>query len=901
MADRGVTSIELTQQNLVELPETLLQMTFLEHVDFSQNKLIRLPSSLGQLSNLLTLTLSHNCLTTAMIPSAAIFPSLQLLDTLDLSHNNLETIPFALASLRSLQYLNLSHNRLKDLPPGAFNLIPNMNALALLKGTGIGRDRADSLAKLHSSSSVTSTPPSESEANGTPRHHDPDLFVQIHDPCNLKVLDLRHNQLGNVNADLTLMQFSLEKLLLSNNKLLSLPPSLSDLSALKVLDLDSNFLTRLPDSFGTGLVSLQSLYLHNNPDLVYPPAEVVMSGAVDDVLGYLRDNPVSSEDMISAKLGRRQLRHLKDTDPHTTSADMTSFLESHYERAGLKSPEPRSPNLESFTDLKVILQTLPTEDSRGNLVPPNALRRPRVDDITLAPATSLSSSVSSPENRPMLTNSRSFTQQSTSNVLRASNPEMVEGDMIVINSPTEVRERSASSGGVRTKSSLLLVDSTTTAALDSTTTLRASKGDSKEGSNDWHVEAPNKNILPSDIYSSVNVQLQSHGMHADYEAVFYDSPHVNLFGQHSTIGPFLVSVSTELETSDNSASDALPSVLRVFIRTPEADVPLTVDTSRISSAKSGSRVALRKNLCTKDIISLVKKAYPAVQDADIHALDPNGSSSRFLELEKKLVMKCLKIGVLLAQPGQTTENEYFQNVKGSFDWDFFLDMFGERVELRRWPRYAGGLDTKRDSTGIRSLYATHQGLEIMFHVSTMLPYTPGCEQQVSRKRHLGNDIVIIVFIEGNDVFDPHCMKSHFNHVFVVVRVHSKNRMGKAFYRVDVVTKDGVAHSLPSMPDPPVFEHGEQFRTFLLTKLINLERAAYQAPSFARKLKRTRWALFDAVNTECKSTRSGTPRAVHRLAGGSRPIMKRGRSKVKLVTKGAATSSTMKDEVKYYQL
>lgn len=36
-----------------------------------------------------------------------------------------------------------------------------------------------------------------------------------------------------------------------------------------------------------------------------------------------------------------------------------------------------------------------------------------------------------------------------------------------------------------------------------------------------------------------------------------------------------------------------------------------------------------------------------------------------------------------------------------------------------------------DSTGTHSLYTTFQDYEIMFHVSTLLPYTPNNRQQVS--------------------------------------------------------------------------------------------------------------------------------------------------------------------------
>jgi signal-induced proliferation-associated 1 like protein 1 len=38
--------------------------------------------------------------------------------------------------------------------------------------------------------------------------------------------------------------------------------------------------------------------------------------------------------------------------------------------------------------------------------------------------------------------------------------------------------------------------------------------------------------------------------------------------------------------------------------------------------------------------------------------------------------------------------------------------------------------TVADSTGTHSLYTTYKDYEIMFHVSTMLPYTPNNKQQV---------------------------------------------------------------------------------------------------------------------------------------------------------------------------
>lgn len=56
--------------------------------------------------------------------------------------------------------------------------------------------------------------------------------------------------------------------------------------------------------------------------------------------------------------------------------------------------------------------------------------------------------------------------------------------------------------------------------------------------------------------------------------------------------------------------------------------------------------------------------------------------------------------------------------------------------IRQEPRGLGtvvltAVSTPADSTGTHSLYTTYQDYEIMFHVSTLLPYTPNNRQQVS--------------------------------------------------------------------------------------------------------------------------------------------------------------------------
>lgn len=55
-----------------------------------------------------------------------------------------------------------------------------------------------------------------------------------------------------------------------------------------------------------------------------------------------------------------------------------------------------------------------------------------------------------------------------------------------------------------------------------------------------------------------------------------------------------------------------------------------------------------------------------------------------------------------------------------------------------------------DLTGTESVYTCYKNIEIMFHVSTMLPHEECDAQKLQKKRHIGNDIVCVAFLEGDD-------------------------------------------------------------------------------------------------------------------------------------------------------
>ncbi|CAG9575575.1 unnamed protein product [Danaus chrysippus] len=205
-----------------------------------------------------------------------------------------------------------------------------------------------------------------------------------------------------------------------------------------------------------------------------------------------------------------------------------------------------------------------------------------------------------------------------------------------------------------------------------------------------------------------------------------------------------------------------------------------------------------------------------------------------------------KIGVMIMKPGQKTDDEMLSNEKGDEKWDRFISLLGDKIRLRGWNRFRGGLDVKGDMTGSHSIYTMHQGHEIMFHISTMLPFSKDNKQQLERKRHIGNDIVNIIFTEDSthNTFNPQCVKSHFTHIFAVVSVVE----GEG-YRLSVYTDDTVPPFGPSLPCPPIFNDPQLFREFLLVKLMNGEKAAFQTPTFALKRQRTLDTLIRDIYAE----------------------------------------------------
>uniref|UniRef100_A0A8C5PJI1 Rap-GAP domain-containing protein n=1 Tax=Leptobrachium leishanense TaxID=445787 RepID=A0A8C5PJI1_9ANUR len=224
------------------------------------------------------------------------------------------------------------------------------------------------------------------------------------------------------------------------------------------------------------------------------------------------------------------------------------------------------------------------------------------------------------------------------------------------------------------------------------------------------------------------------------------------------------------------------------------------------------------------------------------------ASQLLVNFDEHVINNNFKFGVIYQKTAQVSEAELFSNTEESSGFTEFLDFLGEKINLHNFKGFRGGLDVSHSQTGSESVYTKFRGHEIMFHVSTKLPYTTGDSQQLQRKRHIGNDIVAIVYQDEGAVFSPDIITSHFLHCFVAVQ-SDLSPSGDTLYKVSVTARNDVPKFGPALPIPAVFQKNQHFREFLLTKLINAEVSCYCAERFSKLQERTRAALIDTLYEE----------------------------------------------------
>ncbi|XP_056360400.1 rap1 GTPase-activating protein 1-like isoform X5 [Oenanthe melanoleuca] len=325
---------------------------------------------------------------------------------------------------------------------------------------------------------------------------------------------------------------------------------------------------------------------------------------------------------------------------------------------------------------------------------------------------------------------------------------------------------------------------------------------------------------------SGKVKLESDPTAKLYRKHFLGKEHQNFYSSDMSLGYLVLSVKYEqIEKQEN---------LRLLLRT-----------------RTGTKHDLIPISCLNEFPNAVQMAKLLCEDVNVERFFPvlyPKASQLIVAFDEHVISNNFKFGVIYQKPGQTTEEEVFSNTVESQGFLEFLDFLGDKIQLQDFRGFRGGLDVTRGQTGTESVYTNFRGKEIMFHVSTKLPFTEGDSQQLQRKRHIGNDIVAIIFQDESTPFVPDMIASNFLHAYVVVQL-TLSTTGDTLYKVSVTARDDVPFFGPPLPNPAIFKKSAEFREFLLVKLINAEYSCYRAEKFAKLEERTRSALLESLFEE----------------------------------------------------
>ncbi|XP_061818299.1 signal-induced proliferation-associated protein 1 [Nerophis lumbriciformis] len=344
------------------------------------------------------------------------------------------------------------------------------------------------------------------------------------------------------------------------------------------------------------------------------------------------------------------------------------------------------------------------------------------------------------------------------------------------------------------------------------------------------LEEPRESHVQQQGKSNYFIEHADLGAHY-YRKYFYMKEHQNFFGMDDRLGPVAISFRREEKEGTSGAQYNY----RIIFRTTEMKTPR--GSILEESVPSAARHTTPRGLSPKRLLEFI------MPELNLHCLRLASNSPKvrdtLLKLDEQGLNFQRKVGVMYCRAGQSSEEDMYNNESSGPAFEEFLELLGDRVRLKGWEKYRAQLDNKTDSTGTHSLYTRYQDYEIMFHVSTMLPYTANNTQQLLRKRHIGNDIVTIVFQEpGALPFTPKSIRSHFQHVFIIVQVHEPCT-DNTYYRVAVTRSKDMPLFGPLFPKGARFPRSPAFRDFLLAKAVNAENAAEKSEKFRSMATRTR--------------------------------------------------------------
>uniref|UniRef100_A0A8C7AS45 Protein scribble homolog n=1 Tax=Neovison vison TaxID=452646 RepID=A0A8C7AS45_NEOVI len=334
-----LVELDVSRNDIPEIPESIKFCKALEIADFSGNPLSRLPEGFTHLANLVTLELRENLLKS--LPASLSF--LVKLEQLDLGGNELEVLPDTLGALPNLRELWLDRNQLSALPPE----LGNLRRLVCLD---VSENRLEELpAELGGLLLLTDLLLSQNLLQRLP-----DGIGQLKQ---LSILKVDQNRLCEVTEAIGDCE-NLSELVLTENLLTALPRSLGKLTKLTNLNADRNRLEALPPEIG-GCAALSVLSLRDNRLAALPPelAHTAELHVLDVAGNRLRSLPFALTHLnlkalwLAENQAQPMLRFQTEDDAQTGEKVLTCYLLPQQPPPSLEDLERQSSPSESRSDV----------------------------------------------------------------------------------------------------------------------------------------------------------------------------------------------------------------------------------------------------------------------------------------------------------------------------------------------------------------------------------------------------------------------------------------------------------------------------------------------------------------------------------------------------------------------
>jgi hypothetical protein len=168
---------------------------------------------------------------------------------------------------------------------------------------------------------------------------------------------------------------------------------------------------------------------------------------------------------------------------------------------------------------------------------------------------------------------------------------------------------------------------------------------------------------------------------------------------------------------------------------------------------------------------------------NLKLLEPSERLDRSLKiLDGTICRERLKIGLVYVAPGQSNQREILANESSSLLFKKFVSELGDVVEVSKYEGYIGGLEPGGSSGKYTLTYCDWEH-EVTFHVVPFMPTDHSDDQQVLKKRHVGNDIVQIIWSENCRDYRQKTITSQFNFVHIIIYPLPSN-----LFRVQILKK-----------------------------------------------------------------------------------------------------------------